>query len=610
MENVMDFGKALGRMEEWLSHKEMPAKLHRELKALENLLVADSGDKEAKDEIYERFYKDLDFGTGGLRGIIGAGTNRMNIFTVRRVTQGFADYINRHYGVSKTPAMAIAYDSRNGSLNFALEAASVLAANGIHVYIYKELMPTPALSYAVRHFNCAGGIMITASHNPSDYNGYKVYNHEGCQVTEEAAGEILNCIVETDIFEGVKTIDKDWGLIHESEIFNEKIHEYIDIIQDDVIDSYIEAVKATRVGVDCSNLEVVFTPLNGTGNKPVRRVLSEIGVKRIHLVKEQEKPDGNFPTCPYPNPEKEEALLKGLDLCYQLNSPDLLLATDPDCDRLGIAVRREDENGQISFHRISGNEIGILLLDLICSRKQMPDKALAMKTIVSTNMADAIASSHGVEMRSYLTGFKYIGEQIGILEADGEVDRFIFGFEESYGYLAGSYVRDKDAVNAAMLICEAAAYYKDQGKTLLDRLTELYHIHGYYINDLMDFAFEGAAGMAEMQKILSDLRRDPPKEIVGLPLMEYTDYKIGRRYTSGEACDMVAGHRPTGLPLSNVLEYVLGDGSSIIVRPSGTEPKLKVYLSAKGEEKSESTNTIEKLREEIEEWIRERIKGL
>jgi len=606
MENHLGFGYAFDKMEQWLSHQGMTPKLHRELTSLGDRLVENSGDKEAKEEIYDRFYRDLEFGTGGLRGILGAGTNRMNIFTVRRTTQGFADYINRHHSSGgKEPAVAIAYDSRNFSTRFALEAAEVLAANDIQVYIYPELMPTPALSFAVRHYGCAGGIMITASHNPANYNGYKVYNDEGCQVTQDAASNILRYIEDVDIFTGVKTLVEEGESINESRFWDEERHELIHIIPSETTDAYMKAVKAKRIGVDCADLEVVFTPLNGTGNKPVRRILAEIGVKKIHVVPEQEHPDGNFPTCSYPNPEKEEALYRGLALCRELETPDLLLATDPDCDRLGIAVRHRDpEKDMITFRRLSGNEVGILLLDFICSEGKLPEKPVAMKTIVSSKMAEAVAAAYGVEMINLLTGFKYIGEQVGQLEAKGEEDRFIFGFEESYGYLAGSYVRDKDAVNAAMLVCEAAAYYKKQGKTLVDRMEELYNTYGWYQSDLLEFGFEGAAGMNDMNALLAKLRQEPPEEIMNFRVVEQADYRAGKRRILGASCDMAAGYRPIALPPADVLEYVLEDGSSVIVRPSGTEPKLKIYLSAKGADRAASKDTIDKLRTAVKEWVK------
>lgn len=589
MNNNINFADALGKMEQWLSWPKMPPKLHRELKSLEDILVENSGDKEAKSEIYERFYRELDFGTGGLRGILGAGTNRMNIFTVRHVTQGFADYINKNYSkTEKGPSVAIAYDSRNGSIRFALESAGVLIANGIQVYIYRELMPTPALSFAVRHFGCAGGIMITASHNPSNYNGYKVYNDEGCQVTDDAAGEILQSIRKLDLFDDVKVSDIEIGDVDEVNLLDEIEHELLHVISKETVDAYIDAVKETRVGIDCDDLEVVFTPLNGAGNKMVRRILEEIKVGKVHVVPEQEKPDGNFPTCPYPNPEKEEALLKGLLLSKTLNTPDLLLATDPDCDRLGVAVREESHKG-VEFKRLSGNEIGVLLLDFICGNRKMPQEPVAMKTIVSTKMADAVAADYGVEMVNLLTGFKYIGEQVGMLQQKGQEKRFIFGFEESYGYLAGPYVRDKDAVNAAMLVCEAAAYYKKQGKTLTDRIKELYDKYGWYLNELLEFTLEGATGMARMNEILRGLRENPPKEIHGLEVVKTTDYKAGKDIT--------------GLPASDVIEFVLNEGSSVIIRPSGTEPKLKAYISSKGIDEQGSKQTIEGLMEKVKEWI-------
>lgn len=568
-----DYKNAYGILDKWLAHDGIPMRYKRELKLLEERLLADSGDKEAKDEIYERFYKDLEFGTGGLRGIMGAGTNRMNSLTVRRVTQGFADYILANYGKDgEAVSVSIAYDSRNDSKNFAWEAAGVLLANGIEAYIYDELMPTPMLSFAVRHFKSAGGIMITASHNPSNYNGYKVYNHEGCQVTDQAAGEILKHIEGIDLLDGVKYTEPE---------------EKVSVIGEDVIDKYFAAATATRTGVDCKNLEVVFTPLNGTGNKPVRRILSEVGLEKIHIVKEQEEPNGNFPTCPYPNPEKEEALYKGLELARSLKTPDLLLATDPDADRLGVAVK-QDEGEDAKYVLLTGNEIGVLLLDFVCMKKELPKEPLLMKTIVSTKMADQVADFYGAKTINLLTGFKYIGEQIGLLEKKNEEDRFIFGFEESYGYLGGPYVRDKDAVNAAMLICEAAAFYKSEGKTLIDRMEELYNQFGWYKSGLAEFAFEGASGMIAMNGILSELRQNPPQKVIGQKVVETTDYLETKK---------------TGLPASNVLEYVLEDGSSIMVRPSGTEPKLKIYLSAKGQSNEESNALIEKMKSEVTEWI-------
>ncbi len=593
----------------WLDQKDLDEGLKKELLEIKD-----------QEELQDRFYRDLEFGTGGLRGILGAGTNRMNIYTIRKATQGFADYLNHHYGRESekypgdTPPVAIAYDSRINSHLFAAEAACVLAANGIPSYIYTELMPTPALSFAVRHYGCCAGIMVTASHNPAKYNGYKVYNDEGCQLTLDAAAEVLSLIEKVDLFDDVKTIADELKLTDHvpTAIFtaDEDGKALINMIPEETTEAYLAAVMKESTVADCSDLSVVYTPLNGTGNVPVRKIMDRIGVKQVSVVKEQELPDGNFPTCPYPNPEKEEALALGLALCRQLskegNAPDLLLATDPDCDRVGIAVREMDEAGKEDYQLITGNEAGILLLDYICRIRgeagRMPKDPLAIKTIVTSKMADNVAKNYGVTMIDVLTGFKFIGEQIGYLEAKGEEDRYIFGFEESYGYLSGAYVRDKDAVNAAMLICEMTAYYKKSGKTLVGRLKELYEKYGYYKNDLMEFTFEGAAGMEKMNGIMTGLRADAPMRIIDRKVVEIADYKLSQRRILGgsKTCDLAVGTRPITLPKSDVLEYVLDDGSSIIVRPSGTEPKLKVYLSAKGSSRQESEEIIEALKVEIQ----------
>jgi phosphoglucomutase len=437
-------------LKRWLAQEDLDETLKKELLEIKD-----------QEELNDRFYRDLEFGTGGLRGILGAGTNRMNIYTVRKATQGFADYLNKHYGPgnekhSGRPSVAIAYDSRINSRLFAVEAACVLAANGIKSYLYTELMPTPALSFAVRYYKCCAGIMVTASHNPSKYNGYKAYNDEGCQLTLEAADEVLSQIEKVDLFNDVKIINGDNSPL-------------IELISDEVTEAFLSAVMKESTGVDCSELSVVYTPLNGTGNVPVRKIMERIGVKKVGIVKEQELPDGNFPTCPYPNPEKKEALTLGLELCKKLsgegNAPDILLATDPDCDRVGIAARHKDADGNDDYQLITGNEAGVLLLDYIStvrsavnSAKPMPRDPIAIKTIVTSKMAEQVAKNYGVTMIDVLTGFKFIGEQIGFLEAKGEEGRYIFGFEESYGYLSGAYVRDKDAVNASMLICEMTAY--------------------------------------------------------------------------------------------------------------------------------------------------------
>lgn len=517
-------------------------------------------------EIYERFYKDLEFGTAGLRGIIGAGTNRMNIYTVRRTTQGLADYLNENY---KEASVAIAYDSRNKSDLFAKESACVLAANGIKTYITKELQPTPVLSFAVRNLGCKSGIMITASHNPAKYNGYKCYGDDGCQMTEHAANNVYNKIQKVDIFSGVKTLTFEEGI---------KIGKIV-YIEDDLYNRYLENVMAQSINKDVckeSELKVVYTPLNGAGNKLVRKVLSNIGVKNVQVVKEQEYPDGNFPTCTYPNPEFKEALSLALDLAKNVNA-DLVLATDPDSDRVGIAVKESN-----SYRLLSGNEVGIILLNYILSNRKslgtLPNNPVAVKTIVSSKMIDVIAKAYKCELRDVLTGFKYIGEQILNLEKDGEENRFIFGFEESYGYLVGTYVRDKDAVVASMLICEMAEYYRKQGKTLSDVINELYNEYGFYQNTTLSYNFEGFAGMEKMQKIMDSLRNEHLTNIASMKVEKINDYKestsIDKRTGNIDKID---------LPKSNVISYELEGGSGAIVRPSGTEPKIKIYVTSVGE---------------------------
>ncbi|MDD6098800.1 MAG: phospho-sugar mutase [Oscillospiraceae bacterium] len=521
--------------------------------------------KEDSDAINDRFYRDLEFGTGGLRGVIGAGTNRMNIYTVRRATQGFADYLNQEYS---EPSVAVSYDSRIKSNVFAKAAAEVLAANGIRVYIYSELMPTPMLSFAVRRLNCQGGIMVTASHNPAKYNGYKVYGDDGCQITLRGAEIILEKINSLDMFSGVKTSS-----------FEEEISKgNISYIGQEVIDDFYKNVLAQGINTELcasSGLKVVYTPLNGTGNKPVRTILSKIGISDVTIVPEQEMPDGNFTTCPYPNPEIREALELGLKKCEEVR-PDLLLATDPDCDRVGIAVPAED-GGYVLF---SGNEVGAMLLEYICTQRiakgTMPENPIAVKTIVTTDIVYSIAKEYGVEVIDVLTGFKFIGEQIGFLEEKGEEDRYIFGFEESYGYLAGSYVRDKDAVVASMLICEMAAYYRTQGITLLQARENMYKKYGVFYHTLHSFTFEGESGMNKMSDIMTELRNNHPTEIGGLKVLKFEDYQ------TGISRDIAAGtETKLTLPNSNVLAFFLEDGAKAIVRPSGTEPKIKTYFTAK-----------------------------
>ncbi|MCI8649360.1 MAG: phospho-sugar mutase [Anaerotruncus sp.] len=517
------------------------------------------------DEIFDRFYRDLDFGTAGLRGVIGAGTNRMNIYTIRRATQGLANYLNEK---SAQPVVAISYDSRIKSDWFAKAAAGVLAANGIQVHIYSELMPVPALSFATRELHCDAGIMVTASHNPAKYNGYKVYGSDGCQLTEVAADAVLAQINSLDLFQDVKYLDFEEGLASGK----------IAYITDEVIDKFIAAVMAQQLNpglCEKAGLKLVYSPLNGAGNKPVRRVLHELGVRDVTVVPEQEHPDGNFPTCPFPNPEIKEALSKGLELSRSLGA-DLLLATDPDCDRVGIAVRQGDD-----YRLLTGNQVGALLLDYICQSRTangtMPANPIAVTTIVSTKLATVIGQSYGVEVRSVLTGFKYIGEQIALVEAENHPERFIFGFEESYGYLAGTHVRDKDAVVGSMLIVEMASYYKQKNMSLVDALEKLYSKFGLYCESVANFQFEGAQGMQIMADMMEKLRANPPKEIAGSPVETRLDYKRSEKIAADGATETIS------LPKSNVLEYRLGNRCTAIVRPSGTEPKIKLYLSIVGD---------------------------
>lgn len=525
------------------------------------------------EEIYDRFYRELEFGTAGLRGVIGAGTNRMNIYTVRRATQGLAQYVLGEGG-SK---VAIAYDSRIKSTLFAREAARVLAANGIKVYIYKELMPTPMLSYAVRELGCTSGIVVTASHNPAKYNGYKAYGADGAQLSVENSQKVLDLVNKVDMFSSVRLCD-----------FDEAVREgTIEYIGDELIDKYLETVKSRSIEKVKGDLKVIYTPLNGTGNKPVREILKRIGIENVTVVPEQEFPDGSFPTAPFPNPEIRQAFECALSLSKTVPA-DLLLATDPDCDRVGIAVKDGDD-----FTLMSGNEVGACLLDYILSRRKangtLPKDPVAVKTIVSTPLADKIAAKYGCKLISVLTGFKYIGEQAGILEAKGQQERFVFGFEESYGYLAGAYVRDKDAVVASMLICEMAAFYKNEGKTLLDVINGLYAEHGMVYSSQNSFTFEGAAGMKKMQGIMDDLRALPPKKIGENSVIAISDYE------TSEKTELKTGKKTViTLPKSNVLYYDLDEnGSNLIVRPSGTEPKIKVYITSIDADKEKAESRAE-----------------
>ena len=549
---------------------------------VEQELAAIQGEEE---KIQDAFYRDLAFGTGGLRGVIGAGTNRMNVYTVAKASQGLANYVRKHFAAADR-RIAVSRDSRIKSDLFAETAASVFAANGIDVYMYEDIMPTPCLSFATRALHCAAGIMLTASHNPAKYNGYKVYGADGCQITTEAAAEILAEIEALDLFADIRMSDFEIAGTRDTAEANVSAKDSattpaagesdtpatarIFWIGEAVYTDFVENVKKQSVlGPDDSidrNVAIVYSPLNGTGRAPVTRTLRECGYTNITLVKEQEMPDGHFPTCPYPNPEIREAMVLGMDYAARVQA-DLLLATDPDCDRVGIAVRSEDG----SYQLLSGNETGILLLDYILAQRTkhgtLPKDPVMVKTIVTMDLGERIAAHYGVETVNVLTGFKFIGEQIGRLEKEGHPERYIFGFEESYGYLTGSYVRDKDAVDGALMICEMFCFYKTQGISLLDRLQALYAEYGYCLNTLHSFTFEGSAGFEKMQKIMQRFRTEAPTAFAGKKVEKVLDYLPGL----------------DGLPKSDVLKYLLSDHCSVVVRPSGTEPKLKIYISISAE---------------------------
>lgn len=554
---------------EWLENAVEDKDLKAELESIKN----------NEDEIYDRFYTALKFGTAGLRGIIGAGTNRMNIYVVRQATQGLANYVLKKYG---NGSVAISHDSRIKADLFMNEAARVLAANGIKVYITSELQPTPVLSYLVRYFKCQAGIMVTASHNPAAYNGYKAYGEDGCQMTDVAANTVYDEISKLDMFKDVKIADFD-------ESVKSGMIEYVD---ESVYDTYLEKVMEQQVNPGVckgADLKVVYTPLNGTGNKLVRKVLGKIGVNDVVVVPEQELPDGNFTTCPYPNPEIKEALAKGLELCEK-EQPDLLLATDPDADRVGIAVK--DYDG--SYRLISGNEDGVMLTNYILSCKKasgkLPEKPVVVKTIVTTKLINKLCEKYGCELKNVLTGFKYIGEVILNLEKKHEENRYLFGFEESYGYLSGTYVRDKDAVVASMLVCEMAAYYKKQGKSLAEVIDGLYEEFGYYLNQTYSFEFGGAAGMQKMADIMTAVRDNTPKSIAGYDVVKVSDYLLRKEtdVATGSVTDI-------DLPKSNVIALHLADDNAVIIRPSGTEPKIKLYITSVGKDKDNAAKICEKL---------------
>ena len=536
-----------------------------ELKAMQ-----EAGDEDA---ITDAFFQDLAFGTAGLRGTIGAGTNRMNIYTVGRATQGFADYLNKAF---ENPTVAIARDSRNKGELFVKTTAAILAANGVTSYVYPKISPVPTLSWATRYLKCSGGICMTASHNPAPYNGYKAYGPDGCQITSEAADAISAAMNACDPFKDIKTMDFDAAV-------EQGLVKWID---DEVLDAYYDAVSDKSVNnltdeqIANAPLKLVYTPLNGTGLIPVTTVLNKVGITDITVVPEQRDPDGDFPTCPYPNPEIRDAMQKGIDLCQEVK-PDLLLATDPDADRVGVACADGDD-----YTLLTGNEMGVLLLDYICKMRSERGEDLSNKvavtTIVSSAMVDALAAEYGFELRRCLTGFKYIGDIITGLSDAGEVDRFIFGFEESYGYLSGDHVRDKDAVNASMLICQMAQYYKLQGKNLVEAMRDLYEKHGYYHNKTVSLSYPGADGAAKMAGIMKSLRSEAPAEIAGSKVEAVVDYAT---------C-------VNGLPAADVIEFDLEGGNKAIVRPSGTEPKIKLYIFAKGEDAAAADALIAAIEED------------
>lgn len=540
------------------------------------------------DEILDRFYRSLEFGTAGLRGVIGAGTNRMNVYTVGRATQGLADYLNDNYD---SPSVAIGYDSRIKSDYFSRESAEILAANGIKVYIYDELEPTPCLSYAVRKLKASGGIIITASHNPAKYNGYKCYNSKGYQMTDDEAAQTYEYIKKVDYFTGIKKVDFD------SALSNGKI-EYIG---EKLIESFLDEVQKQCINPDIvrkADLKVIYTPLNGTGNKPVRKILDRIGVKNVYVVPEQEKPDGNFPTCPFPNPEIKQVFELGLEMNKKIGA-DILLATDPDCDRVGIAV--PDDSGKLVL--MSGNEVGAMLLNYILSQKKekglLSDNSIAVKSFVSTDLAEVIAKKYNCKFKNLLTGFKYIGELVTNLEAEGRASDFVMGFEESYGYLAGTHARDKDAVVASMLICEMAAYYKTKNMNLVDVMESLYEEFGFYANVVESYTFEGASGMEKMASIMDRLRTNAPSKIAGYDVVSVSDYEASKTvFANGRADEKIE------LPKSNVLAYGLTNGNKLIVRPSGTEPKIKAYITAVGKSREEADSIAAKLIDDANEFMK------
>ena len=561
----------------WLEGTKDNAEIHDELLAI----------KGNDEEILDRFYRNLEFGTAGLRGVLGAGTNRMNTYTVCQATQGLADYLNSKY---ESASVAVGYDSRINSDVFSKQCAQVLAANGIKVYIYPNLIPTPLVSYAVMRLKCQSGVVITASHNPSKYNGYKCYDPAGYQMTEEAANATYAFIQKVDMFGGVKKMPFEEGL--------EK--GLIEYISNDIVEEFYERVLTRPINpgiIKESDIKIIYTPLNGTGNIPVRTVLSRAGFKNVRVVPEQEMPNGKFPTCPYPNPEIKQVFECAIAMTKD-EKADLLLATDPDCDRVGIAVLVDGE-----YVLLSGNDVGVLLTEYMFSARKekgtLPENPAMTKSFVSTPLVDKVAAKYGCKVTDVLTGFKYVGEFVANLEKDGEEDRFVMGFEESYGYLIGTHARDKDAVAASLMVCEMAAYYKNNGKSLVDVLNDIYAEHGNCVDKLYNFMFEGASGMVKMSEIMTETRNNPPKELAGFEVIKVSDFE------AGTVTDTVTGEKePLSLPKSNILSYVLSDGSTAIVRPSGTEPKIKVYIAGCGKTKEEAAQTADGIGEAMKKLLK------
>ena len=566
---------------EWLNSKVISESVKEELRGITD-----------EKELEDRFYKELDFGTGGLRGVIGYGSNRMNVYTVSKATQGFANYLNKNF---ESPKVAIAYDSRNMSKEFAEAAALTLCANNVKVYLYESLRPTPMLSFATRHLSCQGVIVITASHNPKIYNGYKVYDEFGGQVTDEKAGLIINEVNSIENYEDIKTISLE-------EAIKDNLLEYIG---EDVDKAYLEEVKGLTIRTElvkehAKDLKVIYTPIHGSGNMPVRRVLKELGYENVEVVKEQEKPDGNFPTASYPNPENPQVFELALEMA-KTNTPDIIFGTDPDCDRIGVVVK--ENSGE--YKDLTGNQTGLLLTDYILSslkeEGKLPSNGVVIKTIVTSEGARAIANYYGVEIMDVLTGFKYIGEKIREFQEAGD-RKYLFGFEESYGYLAGEFVRDKDAVIASMLIAEMTLFYKQQGKSLYDGLIDLYNKYGFFKEGLVSIDLKGKEGQEKIAKCIDELRNSSLPEVNGVKIATKLDYKLSKEENLITGTESVIN-----LPKSNVLKYILENGSSFVVRPSGTEPKMKIYLAVKGSSLEDAQKQLEVFKGKVMDIVNEKL---